>query len=111
MKDDIRNILDPGSTFSEDDVLGLLTHAQKKKTNVWGTIMFFRRHNQLTLALDWLREQGDKKLSQLADVLPKYFEELECKPKTPMVGIDIHKHEQGVTERFEAQSRAIVINN
>lgn len=108
MIDDIRNILDPGSTFSEDDVLGLLAHAQKKKTNVWRTIMFFRRHNQLTLAMDWLREQGDKKLSQLADVLPKYFGELDRKPATPLVSIN--KNEQIVKQEYQAQSNAQVIN-
>lgn len=75
MTDDIRNILDPSCMFSDEDVHELLAYAQKKKSSVWDTVMFFRRHNQLQLAMDWLREQGDRRLRQLADVLPKLFAE------------------------------------
>lgn len=77
MTNEIRNILDPSSTFSDEDVSRLLAHAQKKKNRVWETVMFFRRHNQVQLATDWLREQGDRKLCQLADVLPRLFEVLD----------------------------------
>lgn len=110
MTDEIRNILDPASTLSDEDVRGLLAHAQKKKTGVWSTIMFFHRHNQLLLAMDWLREQGDKKLCRLADVLPRLFLQLEAKPAAPTVSLSINRNEHDVKEEFNQNSNATVIN-
>lgn len=101
MTNDIRNILDPAFTFSDEDVIGLLAHAQKKRSGVWDTIQFFKRHGQLPLALDWLREQGDKKLCQLADVLPRYFEQLDKVPEaTPTVALTINRNEAGVNQMY-----------
>lgn len=77
MTDEIRKILDPGCMLSDDDVQHLLTHALKKKSQVWQMVLFLHRHHQLELAMDWLRELGDTKLYQLADVLPRLFEELD----------------------------------
>lgn len=77
MTDDIRNILDPSCMLSDDDVQLLLAHALKKKSEVWQMVLFLHRHHQLELAMDWLRELGDSKLYQLADVLPRLFEELD----------------------------------
>lgn len=108
MTDDLRNILDPASAFSDEDVMELLSHAQKKKVGVWPTIMFFRRHNQLNLAMDWLREQGDKKLCKLADVLPGLFAQLDEKHVTPTVVIN--RNDQTVQQTFKPQSKATVVN-
>lgn len=109
MIDGIRNILDPGSAYSEEYVLGLLQYAKKLNGGVvWDAFVFMRQHAKLQVALDWLRTRGNKRLCQLADVLPKYLEELERKPTTPLVSIN--KNEQGVEERFEAQSKPTVIN-
>lgn len=77
MKEEIRNILDPASTLSEESVLGLLRHAKKKGSKVWDAALFLLRHNHPDLACSWLREQGDKKLNQLADVLPRLMEVLK----------------------------------
>ena len=111
MTDDIRNILDPAGTFSDEDVRGLLAHAQKKKSRVWDTILFFRRHDQLPLAMDWLREQGDRKLRQLADVLPRYFEQLDKAPEpTPTVALTINRNEAGVNQMYGQQANSTVVN-
>lgn len=84
MKDEIRNILDPASTHSEESALDLLHHAQKKNSKVWDTVMFLLRHNHPDLACTWLREQGDKKLTQLACVLPKLLDELAIEKQTSL---------------------------
>lgn len=109
MIDEIRNILDPGSAYSEEYVHELLQYAKKLKGGaVWEAFLFMRQHAKLQVALDWLRTRGNKRLGQLADVLPKYIEELERKPAGPLVSIN--KNEQGIEERFEAQSKPTVIN-
>lgn len=111
MTDDIRNILDPTSTFSDEDVKGLLAHAQKKKSGVWNMIQFLQRHDQLPLAMDWLREQGDKKLTQLADVLPKYYEQLEKAPEpAPTVAFTINRNEASVNQMYGQQANSTVVN-
>lgn len=109
MIDEIRNILDPGSAYSEEYVLELLQYARKfKGGDVWDAFVFIRQHGKLQDALDWLRTRGNKRLGQLADVLPKYLEELERKPAMPLVSIN--KNEQGVKQEYQAQSNAQVIN-
>lgn len=110
MTDDIRNILDPANTLSDEDVKGLLAHAQKKKGNVWDLVLYMHRHNQLALALDWLREQGDKKLCRLADVLPRLFKQLEEKPAAPMVSLAVNKNEKDVKQDYHSNSGTTVIN-
>ncbi len=111
MTEDIRNILDPACTFSDEDVIGLLAHAQKKKSGVWDTILFFRRHDQLPLAMDWLREQGDRKLCQLADVLPRYFEQLDKAPEpAPTVALSINRNAASVNQVYGPQANSTVVN-
>lgn len=110
MTDDIRNILDPANTLSDEDVKELLAHAKKKKSNVWDFVLYMHRHNQLVLALDWLREQGDKKLCRLADVLPRLFKQLEEKPAQPVVSLAINKNENDVKQDYQSNSNATVIN-
>lgn len=113
MTDDIRNILDPASSFSDEDVKGLLAHAQKKKSGVWNMIQFLQRHDQLPLAMDWLREQGDKKLSQLADVLPRYYEQLDKAPEpalTPTVSLTVNRNEANVQQMYGQQANSTVVN-
>lgn len=117
MSDDIRNILDPSSTFSDEDVRKLLVYAQKKKSNVWDTIMFFRRHGQLQLGMDWLREQGDRYLCKLADVLPRLFNELdhmdEEKLQAPVFNIhqvgQLNPSASGVNNNYGMQPHATLI--
>lgn len=109
MIDDIRNILDPGSAYSEECVLELLQYARKLNGGVvWDAFEFMRQHGRLQDALDWLRTRGNKRLCQLADALPKYLAELDRKPSTPLVSIN--KNEQGVRQEYQAQSNAQVIN-
>lgn len=108
MTDAIRKRLDPGSTFSDEDVERLLDYAEKKRSGVWQTVMFFYHHNQLLLAMDWLREQGDKRLSKLADVLPRLFEEMTARKPAPTVLIN--KMEGEVRQTFGNGSNAAVVN-
>lgn len=110
MTDEIRNILDPANTLSDEDVRGLLAHAKKKKGDVWDTVLFMYRHKHLDLALDWLRELGDKKLCRLADVLPRLFQQLEEKPTAPMISFAVNKNEKEVKQDFQSNSSATVIN-
>lgn len=111
MKDEIRNILDPASTHSEESALDLLHHAQKKNSKVWDTVMFLLRHNHPDLACTWLREQGDKKLTQLADVLPKLLDELSRKDdQQPKTSIVINKNEQSVQQSYGGNSNCSVVN-
>ena len=111
MKEEIRNILDPASTHSEDSALDLLRHAQKKNSKVWDTASFLLRHNHPDLACTWLREQGDKKLNQLADVLPKLLEDLSRKDDPqPNTTIIINKNEQSVQQTYGKDSNCPIFN-
>lgn len=111
MKEEIRNILDPASTLSEESVLGLLRHAKKKSSKVWDAALFLLRHNHPDLACSWLREQGDKKLNQLADVLPRLMEQLTPKnDPPPQTSIVINKNEQSVQQSYGKGSNCPIIN-
>lgn len=110
MKEEIRNILDPASTLSEESVLGLLRHAKKKSSKVWDAALFLLRHNHPDLACSWLREQGDKKLIQLADVLPRLMEQLTPKNDPPQTSIVINKNEQNVQQSYGKGSNCPIIN-
>lgn len=52
MTDDIRNILDPASSFSDEDVKGLLAHAQKKKSELSGWTHILNCHFEIDLFLE-----------------------------------------------------------
>lgn len=108
MTDSIRNLLDPGSTSSDDEALSLLAYAIKKKSLVWDMVLFLRRHGQLDLAIDWLREQGDKRLNRLAEILPRLFEELDQKEVPPMVSIV--RTDAPVKQDFGTNANSTVVN-
>lgn len=77
MNEKIRNILDPASKVSDDEALELLQHAQQVQTSVWDMVIFLLRQNLPDHAVTFLRQQGDSRLSQLADVLPRLIAELD----------------------------------
>lgn len=108
MTDSIRNILDPGSTSSDDEVLSLLAYARKRKSEVLDTVLFLRRHGHPDLAMDWLREQGDKRLNRLAEILPRLFDELDQKAASPMVSIV--RTDAPVKQEFGTNANSAIVN-
>lgn len=108
MTDSIRNILDPGSTSSDDEVLSLLAYARKRKSEVLDTVLFLRRHGHSDLAMDWLREQGDKRLNRLAEILPHLFDKLDQKAVSPMVSIV--RTDAPVKQDFGTNANSAVVN-
>lgn len=113
MTDEIRNILKPSRTFSDEYVKELYGHAQKKKVSEWNFVSFLIDKGEVSLAVDWLRQQGDKKLRDLAEVLPEHLKKLkaeETTPTPPVVNLSISKNEKDVRQQYQYGSNSTVVN-